>query len=117
MIGWQIYIFQEKLQLTRESFLATWMTGPNGLDWPDALVKEGKAVMLGENGYPSLYTAPAKIILPIISHGPPSHNSPMVFGDDYFLPVGWTGEICIHDKNITQCDREGQLMIEAWDQS
>lgn len=117
MLGWQIYIFPEKAQLTKESLLATWMTGPNGIDWLDTLVKEGKALDLGGGGYPYRYRAIAKILLPIISGGPPPHNSPMVFGDDYILPARWTGEIRINHENIAQCDPNEQLMIEAWDQS
>jgi hypothetical protein len=93
------------------------MAGLGGLDWLDSLVKDGKAVDLGGNGYPVRYTAAAADILPLIASGPPKHSGPPVFSSDYILPAGWIGEVRIDHAKIAQCPRDAQLSIEAWDQS
>ncbi len=122
MLGWQIFIHRrvpgEPLEnLSKESLLASWMASVNGLDWLVKLAKDGKAVDLGGNGYPCRYAAAAKEILPRISAGPPAHNSPVVIGDDYYLPKGWSGEVQIHRSRIADCPPDAELIIEAWDQS
>jgi hypothetical protein len=122
MLGWQITIHRQipgesQNHLTKESLLATWTTSIGGLDWIDALVKEGKAVDLGGTGYPCWYKATAKNILPIILAGPPRHKGPLVAGDGYILPAGWNGKATIDHSKIGQCLPDEQLIIEAWDQS
>jgi hypothetical protein len=122
MLGWQINIHrlipgESQYNLTKESLLASWTTSLGGLDWIEALVKDGKAEDLGGTGYPCWYKATAKIILPIIMDGPPRYKGPPVFGNDYILPSGWTGEVKIDHSKIAECLPDEQLIIEAWDQS
>jgi hypothetical protein len=122
MLGWQIDIHRQvpgesPENPTKESLLATWTTSLGGLDWLDVLVKEGKAVDLGGNGYPCRYTATAANVLPKISSGPPHHKGSLVIGDNYVLPGGWVGKARIDHSKISQCLPDEQLIIEAWDQS
>jgi len=124
MLGWQIFIDRylpdkslEEAMRTPETTLVAWQTRIGGLDWLNQLVKEGKAVDLGGNGYPCLYTSVAKYVLPRISSGPPIHDGSIVVGDDYVLPSGWSGQLEIHAKRIAQCTPDEKLIIEAWDLS
>jgi hypothetical protein len=48
--------------------LAVWQTGLGGLDWLNELVKAGKAIDLGGNGYPNRYTGPRCMSAPA-DHG------------------------------------------------
>ena len=87
MLGWSIYIYRQDLIEDPEviwphdrALLASWLTGMCGLDWLDALVKEGKATCLGGNGYPLKYVAPAANVLPLIFWGPPKYHGPRSLG-------------------------------------
>jgi hypothetical protein len=51
--------------------LAVWQTGLGRLDWVYELVKAGKAINLGGNGYPCRYTATAEYLTPRIIDEPP----------------------------------------------
>ncbi|MGE0560049.1 MAG: hypothetical protein AB7O69_17440 [Burkholderiales bacterium] len=122
MLGWEIFVHRqlpgESLENpSNESRLATWRTSIGGLDWLDKLVKEGKAVDLGGNGYPCRFTAAAKEILPRISRGVPAHTGPAVIGDDYYLPAGWSEKVQLDRAKVLECPPDAQLVIEAWDQS
>jgi len=73
MLGWAVFVFREK-ELEKEKSsrakarsLASWETGMFGLQWIDRLVKDGKAVDLGGNGYPNRYTTTVDILLPLIA--------------------------------------------------
>lgn len=65
MLGWHVSVYRQTdgggSPATAESGkgtrLAVWQTGIGGLDWIRELVKEGKVVDLGGNGYPSRFTA------------------------------------------------------------
>jgi len=76
MLGWEIFITRKEPGLNEPSAkppLASWKTGLNGNAWIKNLVKQGLAKDLGSNGgYPHLYSAKAKEILPIISQGAPA---------------------------------------------
>lgn len=122
MLGWEIYIYrlhsgdtQDSLNLTNENLLASWLTGLGGLNWIEAIVKEGKAEDLGGNGYPIRYTTTASEILAKISSEPLRHEYPLVIGDDY--PSGWISNVSFDYSKISQCLPDEQLLIEAWDQS
>jgi hypothetical protein len=65
MLGWNLSVYRQAdnrtSPATKESAtnarLAVWQTGVGGLTWLDELVKEGKAINLGGNGYPDRYIA------------------------------------------------------------
>ena len=108
MLGWQIIVYRELSRpyspgpwRDKEARVATWLVGLGGLDWLDELVKEGKAEYLSCGGYPDIFLAKAKDILPKISPSPPHHF----------------GEVIIYHPMLAQCLPEEQLIIEAWDQS
>jgi len=49
--------------------------------------------------------------------GPPRHNGPPVFGEDYVLPGGWVGDFELDRAALAECRPDEELVVEAWDQS
>lgn len=124
MLGWEIFIYrlasgtyQDDHNLTKTDFLGSWLTGLEGLNWIETIVKEGKAKALGGNGYPTRYISTASEILTKITPMPPLHKSPLVIGNDYVHPSGWISNVKFDYSKISQCSPDQQLLIEAWDQS
>jgi hypothetical protein len=121
MLGWEIFITRKEPGLNEpsaESSLASWKTGLNGDNWLRDLVKQGLAQDLGSNGgYPHLYSAKAKEIIPIISRGAPAYKGGLVVGEDYVLDGGKNWDININQSKLSKCDPDDVLIIEAWDQS
>ena len=93
MLGWYILVIaqtpEERAVASdlKEGLLAKWKASVAGIDWIDALVKDGKAAQVLVGGYPSRYLATARDVLPLIADGPPAHSGPTVFGDDYVMPA------------------------------
>ena len=114
MLGWEVLVYRSTAP---DIFIARWMTSVFGLSWLDDLVKDNKAIDLGGNGYPNKYAVAAGVLLPIIKAGLPANGSPLVIGDDYVLPEGWSGEITWNQQEVLGCQASDQLMVEAWDQS
>lgn len=125
MLGFQVFISDQHPDtwprpVNRDFFMASWMIGPFGLSWLDALVKAEKAVKKG-SGYPLFYTALAKDVLPLLKAGPPHHDGPLVAGENYFgegyiLPGGpWN--VMINRELISACLPDQPIYIHAWDQS
>lgn len=94
-----------------------WQSGLGGLDWIDDLVKAGKAVDLGGDGYPSRFTAIAEHVLPRIVDGPPGARSTWVCGARDIVTEKWEGKTVINRAAATECPPGGWLLIEAWDES
>ncbi len=123
MLGWHIFISRQALAKSpdnpegTESTLASWEAGLGGLDWLDALVKEGRAVYLGGDGYPVRYTATAAGVVSKLSAGPPRHEGPLVFGEDYVMAGGWVGDVRVDQSRLAECSPDEELLIEAWDLS
>lgn len=121
MLAWEVYVCRQVTIAAggepKEILVATWTTAVNGLRWLDDLVKANKAVFLGGDGYPLRYTVAAGVLLPLISNGLPPNDSPIVFGEDYILPRGWSSKLDIDLASIADCRSEETLFIEAWDQS
>ena len=107
-LGWHIRVCRQSdggvSPATADSpegtLLARWEAGLNGLDWLDELVKEGKAIDLGGNGYPCRYTAAAEYLFPRIVDMPPGAK------------VVWSSALL-----VAQCRLDEWLIVEAWDQS
>ncbi|MGA0588854.1 hypothetical protein ACO2Q2_17295 [Dyella sp. KRB-257] len=114
MLGWEIFVYRPTAP---DIFIARWMTSVFGLDWLDQLVKDNKVVDLGGGGYPNKYASTARVLLPIIKAGPPAHDSPLVIGDDYVLPQGWSSKVTWNKREVMACSANDQLMLEAWDKS
>jgi hypothetical protein len=121
MLGWSIAIYRledyKRVHAPEvwELILAKWSAGPGGLDWLKPLEEEGKTKAEG-NGYPLWFDAKAVAILPLIADGPPAHKGPMVFGEDYVMPAGWTGRAKINQALIDECGPDEVLRVICWDQ-
>lgn len=107
----------EQKKLWDDAILAAWSTGFDGISWLGQLADEKKATLHDGNGYPTMYSAQAKVLLPTISAGPPPYKGPPIVGEDYVLQRGWRGRGEIHPDRIAQCDPEEVLFVCAWDQS
>ena len=97
--------------------LAVWQTGSDGVRWLDELVKAGKAIDLGGDGYPSQYTAPARELLPSISVNPPHAREPWLSDPGDTLAETWEGKTVIDADEIAECLPDEWLVVEAWDES
>ena len=124
MLGWEFYIYRHDLapdprQIVPDdrALLARWLVSLGGLDWIEALVREGKATDLSVTEYPLTYLAKASDVLPLIADGPPKCSGSLVVGDDYVHPSGWTGDVLYHRDRIAECAPDLTLLIHAWDQS
>ena len=115
MLGWEVFAFRSS-SAKREDLIVHWMTSVFGLDWLDRLVKDGKATDLGGDGYPNRYKIPAGVLIPILSKGLPANSSPLVIGDDYVLPEGWSGCVTWRQDPAT-CGASDTLFLGVWDQS
>ena len=115
MLGWEVFVFRDS-SAKREDIIVRWMTSIFGLDWLDELVKDGRATDLGGDGYPNRYEISAGALLLILSKGLPANSSPLVIGDDYVLPEGWSGDITWCQDPAT-CEHSDTLFLEVWDQS
>ncbi|QCB47667.1 hypothetical protein [Hydrogenophaga sp. PAMC20947] len=132
MLGWWICIINlppEKADelIGREARapfeLADWEAGVGGLDWVQALLKEGKATQLKSSGHPNRYTARAADVLPLIQVNviKPPEDGIWTFGidegEEYALPSGWMEKPNLRLDNIRTCPSDAILTIDAWDMS
>ena len=109
-MGWDISVYRQrdgdvspaKAHVPAGPLLAEWHTG--GLDWLDELVKTGKAIDLGGDGYPVTYTVIAECVIPhIVKEDEFSHK---LFGKPATDRVA-----------LAQCHLNEWLVVEAWDSS
>lgn len=113
MLGWLVIVTRHGSNAT----VARWETSVFGLKWLDDLVESHRAVDLGGNGYPKRYSIAAGVLLPIISGTLPANGSPLVIGEDYVTPAGWSGTVELNAETANACRLDEQLLIAAWDQS
>jgi hypothetical protein len=116
MLGWELFVTRQSDPADAKA-LASWSAGLNGTDWLDELVANGKAADLGGNGYPNRYVVTADVLVAILRAGLPTRDGPLVIGDNYSLPSGWTSEPEIDHERLQSIDPSEILMVEAWDQS
>jgi len=125
MIGWHISIYRLRDEGTSPATakslegkrLAVWQTGHGGLDWISDLVKEGKAIDLGGNGYPWRFTATAEHLMPRIVDSPPEANSTWIYEVSDVLTEKWEGKTVIDRAAVAECRPDEWLLVEAWDES
>jgi len=124
MLGWGISVHRRTdgaspatAQSPSGKRLAVWQTGLGGLDWLDELVKAGKAIDLGGNGYPYRYTALAEHIIPRIVDEPPGARDPWVCGPHDILGQGWEGKTVLDQDAIAACRPDEWLLVVAFDES
>lgn len=124
MLGWMISVNRQKdggLSPAKArpqcgDLLAVWQADIKGLDWINELVEHGEAISLGGNGYPTLYTAPAKCLLPSLQPSPPMAR------EHWGYPEGSTfsgepSKTRIHLEAIADCHPDEWLIVQAWDES
>ena len=125
MLGWHISIYQQADKETSPATsmspkgkrLAVWQTGLGGLDWIDELVKEGKAIDLGGNGYPSRYTAMTAHLIPNIVNGPPLAKKTWSSDEGDILTEKWEGKTVIDQTEVANCLLDEWLLVEVFDES
>src|SRR5689334_13239047 len=79
MLGWEIIICRQPdggtspatMESARGDSIATWTTSVDGLNWLDPLVKAGKVMDLGGNGYPVRFTGTAGDLVLRLFQQPP----------------------------------------------
>lgn len=97
--------------------MAVWQTDIYGLDWLRELVKAGRAIDLGGNGYPSWYTVIAEFLLPRIAHEPPHANRVWICDPWDIIGEGWAGRTVVDRSVVEACLPSEWLLVEAWDES
>jgi hypothetical protein len=109
MLGWHITIYkQKKGGVTAASFseptdakLAVWQSDLGGLNWLDELVKAGRVIRLGGNGYPYEYTTQIQYVRDTVLQGPPHDKKHRV----------------IDTEDLKQCPPDEWVLIQVWDES
>jgi len=124
MLGWKISVYQLEqgaVPATTKSptsvCLAFWQTELDGLDWIDELVKQGKAMNLGGNGYPCRFTATAEHLIPHFVHGTREAHGMWDLEAADILMMEWHGKTAIHQTAIAACRPDEWLLLVAWDES
>lgn len=119
MLGWDFSVmrFQDADRPGKIPVLASWEAGFTGDEWIYTLVKQGKAVFLGGDGYPLRFKATTATILAALAGGSPKHEGGWVFGEDYVQPPGWASGLKIDREAFSQCPPDEELLIEVWDLS
>ena len=124
MLGWDVFIYKREDDsrpgtLLRDVCIAWWTTNPWGLKWIDRLVEEGKAAELDDKSSVicRAFTMPAAVMLSILADGMPENDGPPVFGDDYYLPQGWQGNVQFNRERLADCQNDDEVIVEAWDTS
>jgi hypothetical protein len=126
MLGWEVIVYKQadggssaaKPESERGNLIAAWLTDMNGLNWLEALVKAGKAIDLGGNGYPKTFTTTAEDLIPQLVHWPPQAL-------ETFHLCEALSDLAKRDSETTVtglvesagCRMGEWLLIHAWDQS
>ncbi|RBP46555.1 hypothetical protein DES53_102946 [Roseimicrobium gellanilyticum] len=97
--------------------LAVWKARLEVLRWIDDLVKEGKIIALGGNGYPFEYTTQIHLVKDTLPQGPPHERKNWNHEEGDILGEGWLGKTTIDMEAIAQCPPEEWVLIRVWDES
>ena len=97
--------------------VAVWQTGIGGLDWLSEMLKAGKAIDLGGNGYPYRFTATAENLMPEIGDSPPGARDNWLCGAGDLVTDKWEGKTVIDGSEVNLCRPDEWLLVEAWDES
>ena len=125
MLGWNISVYRQdgdgSSPATAESVagvrLAVWQTELEGLNWIEELVKAGKVISLGGDGYPCRYTATAENLVSQIIDEPPMAKGVWARGENDIITEQWEGQTEINRTIAAACLPDEWLLIEAWDES
>lgn len=127
MLGWHVSVYRQpdsgNAPATFESpegaRIAVWQTDVDGLDWLIEMAKQGKAVDLGGNGYPSRFTARAEFLIPFILSGSFSANQTWIIPEGSYIPdpKAYVGKTQVDREGAQTCRSEEWLLVEIWDES
>jgi hypothetical protein len=126
MLGWEIQVYKQadggnlpaKPESERGNSIASWLTEMNGLNWIEDLVKVGKAIDLGGNGYPLTFTATAEDLIPPLVQGPPQALETFHLCEALSALANRDPETTVTGLVESAGCRMGEwLLIHAWDQS
>jgi hypothetical protein len=127
MLGWHVSVYRQPdgasspatFESREGARLAVWQTDVGGLDWLIELAKQGKAIDLGGNGYPSRFTARAEILVPHLLGGTFSANETWLIGEGSYIAdaKAWVGKTEIDQEGAQQCRPDEWLLVEVWDES
>jgi hypothetical protein len=125
MLGWHISVYRQKdggaspatWQSQEGVRLAVWQAGLFGRDWLEELVKGGKTIDLGGNGYPCRYTATAENLVPRIIEKPPGARDVWICQAGDIITEKWEGKTVIDREAAAGCRPDEWLLVVAWDES
>lgn len=125
MLGWMITVYRQDegrgQPATRDaamgSRVAQWQGQLDAIDWLRDLTHIGDVVELGGNGYPSMMTARAGAVLPVIESGPPYANKFWLADATDILTPKWIGRTVFDSEVAGECDPDEWLIVEIWDES
>lgn len=114
MAGWSFTVVRQPVEnysrrLDRNAVLASWIVGTGGIRWIGQLVDRGEAVCVRSDGYPNLYTAPARLIVAALAGAEPPW--------DETFPLSRPHGISIKRDALAVCPPDEMLTVAAWDQS
>lgn len=127
MLGWHVSVYRQPdgghapamFESPEGARLAVWQTDVDGLDWLIELAKQGKAIDLGGNGYPSRFTARAEHLVSYIMGGSLRANETWLIPEGSVIPdpTAYVGKTQI-DRDCAQlCRSDEWLLVEVWDES
>jgi hypothetical protein len=127
MLGWHVSVYRQPdggsspatFRSPEGVRIAVWQTDVHGLDWLIDLAKQGKAVDLGGNGYPSRFTARSEILVPHLVGETFPANQTWVIGEGTYIadPKAWVGKTQVDQEGAQRCRPDEWLLVEVWDES
>jgi hypothetical protein len=128
MLGWFISVYRMKnggkapaapgsASSAQGKRLASWQAGWGGIDWIEELVKQGKALNLGGDGYPVWFTASAEHLVSPILSGPPEARKVWAYEEGDVLLKEWVGKTVLDQAELKRCSPQEWLLIEVFDES
>jgi hypothetical protein len=127
MLGWHVSVYRQPdgghspatFESPSGTRIAVWQAGWGGLNWLNALAKEGKVIDLDGNGYPSRYTARAEILVPyIVEEAFPANDTWIIpEGSVIVDPSAYVGKTRVDKQGAQQCRPDEWLLVEVWDES
>jgi hypothetical protein len=124
VLSWDVSVYRQvhngsapaDRESERGARVASWRGEVEALRWIDELVREGRALSLGGNGYPFRYTARSADLIQPILKGPPHARARWAFGQDG-LPAQTGAVDALIDVEGLNATGGEWLIVEAWDES